>query len=81
MLNGQNMLGMAKVICRQSLKSFLILRKKILGSLNKGKPENPFNIARNQEFELITSHLFKNLISTKPAWYSQWSLIPSRNLK
>ena len=28
----------------------------------KGKPsENPFNIAKNQEFELITSHHFKNL--------------------
>ena len=47
------------------LKSFLILRKKIV-SLNtvKAKPsENAFNIAKNQEFELITSHLFKNLIS------------------
>ena len=43
--------------------------------------ENPFNIAKNQEFELITSHHYKNLISAKPAWNSQWSLIPSRNLK
>ena len=51
-------------------------------SLNKGKPsENPFNIAKNQEFELITSRHFKNLIFPKPAWNSQWSLIPSINLK
>ena len=29
---------------------------------SKGKPsENPFNIAKNQEFQLITSHHFKNL--------------------
>ena len=35
-------------------------KKKIFGSLNKGKPsENPFNIAKNQEFELITSRNFK----------------------
>ena len=37
-------------------------------SLNKGKPENSFNIAKNQEFELITSCQFKNLISPKPTW-------------
>ena len=41
-------------------------------SLNKGKPsENTFNIAKNQEFELITSRHIKNLISPKPAWNSQ----------
>ena len=40
-----------------------------------------FNISKNQEFELITSCHFKNLISPKPAWNSQWSLIPSTNLK
>ena len=35
-------------------------------SLNKGKPsENTFNIAKNQEFELITSRHIKNLISPK----------------
>ena len=57
-------------------------KKKIFGCLNKGKPsENRFNIAKNQEFELITSRHFKNLISPKPTWNSQWSLIPSRNLK
>ena len=51
-------------------------------SLNKGKPsENPLNNAKNQEFELITSRHLKNLISPKPAWNSQWSLNPSRNLK
>ena len=49
--------------------------------MNKGKPENSFNIAKNQEFELITSCHFKNLISPKSAWNSQWILIPSRNLK
>ena len=49
---------------------FLILRKNI--SLNKSKPfENPFNIAKNTEFEVITSRHFKNLISPKPAWNSQ----------
>ena len=36
--------------------------------------------AKNQKFELITSHHFKNLISPKPAWNSQRSLIHSRNL-
>ena len=57
------------------------LKKKNI-SLNKGKPaESPFNIAKNQEFELITSRHFKNLISPKPAWIRQWSLIPSRNLR
>ena len=55
-------------------------KKKNIG-LNKGKPENSFNIAKNQEFELITSCHFKNLISPKPTWNSQWSLISSRNLK
>ena len=35
-------------------------------TLNKGRPENSFNIAKNQEFELITSCHFKNLISPKP---------------
>ena len=51
-------------------------------SLNKGKPyESPFNIAKNQEIELITSSHFKNVISPKPAWNRQCSLIPSRNLK
>ena len=65
------------------LKPFLILtKKKKKNSLNKGKPsENPVNIAKSQEFELITSRHFKNLIPPKPAWNSQWSLIPSRNLK
>ena len=56
-------------------------KKKIFGCLNKGKPsENRFNIAKNQEFELITSRHFKNLISPNPG-NSQWSLIRSRNLK
>ena len=42
----------------------MILRNKI--SLNKGKPsEDPFTIAKNQEFELITSHYFKSLICPK----------------
>ena len=50
--------------------------------LNKDKPsENPFNIAKNQEFELITSRHFQNLIFPKPAWNSQWSIIPLGNLK
>ena len=49
--------------------------------LNKGKPENSFNIAKNQEFELVTSCHFKNLISPKPTLNSQWSLISSKNLK
>ena len=30
---------------------------------------------------MITSYHFNNLISPNPAWNSQWSLIPSRNLK
>ena len=48
--------------------------------MNKGKPsENPFNIAKKQEFELITSRHFKNLISPKPAWNCQWSLTPLKN--
>ena len=65
---------------RFSLKSFLILRKNIYSF--KGRPsENSFNIAKNQEFELIPSHHFKNLISPKPPWSSRWSLIPLRNLK
>ena len=43
---------------------FLIWRKKCWLEYCKGKPsENPLNIAKNQEFELITSHHFKNLIS------------------
>ena len=63
------------------LKHFLIVTKKNI-SLNKDKPsENSVNIAKSQEFELITSRHFKNLISPKPAWNSHWSLIPSRNLK
>ena len=63
-----------------SVKILFNFKKKKI-SLNKGKPsENPF-IAKNKEFELITSRHFKNLISPKPAWNSQWSLIPSRNLK
>ena len=49
--------------------------------MDKSKPENSLNIAKNQEFELITSYHFKNLISPKPVWNSQWSLISSRNLK
>ena len=61
------------------LKSFLILRKNI--NLNKGKPENPFNVTKNQEFEMLPLRHIKNLISPKPAWNSQWSLIPSTNLK
>ena len=33
-------------------------------TLNKGRPENSFNIAKNQEFELITScHLKKSNLS------------------
>ena len=53
---------------------FLISRKNI--SLNKSKPfENPFNIAKKTEFELITSRHFKNLISPKPAWNSQWKFL------
>ena len=53
-----------------------MLKKKILISLiKKGKLESNFNIAKNQEFELITSCHFKNLISPKPTWNSQWSLI------
>ena len=39
------------------------------------------NIAKNQEFELIASCHFKNPISPKPRWNSQWSIISSRNLK
>ena len=42
--------------------------------MKKGKPENFLNIAKNQEFELITSYHFKNPISPKPIWNSQWSL-------
>ena len=51
--------------------------------MNTDKPsENPFNIAKKQEFdELITLRPLKNLISPKTAWSSQWSLIPPRNLK
>ena len=43
------------------LKSYL---KKKISSLNKGKPENSFNIAKNQEFELITFCHFENLSKT-----------------
>ena len=53
-------------------------------NLNNGQPsENYFNIAKSQEFELITLRHIKSLTSPKPAWNSQWqwSLIPSRNLK
>ena len=50
-------------------------------SFNKGKPENFFNIAKKQEFKLIISCHFKNLISPKLAWNSQSILIASRNLK
>ena len=45
-------------------------------SLNAVK-ENLFNIIKNQEFELITSRHFQNLISPKPAWNIQWSLANS----
>ena len=62
-------------------KILFIFKKKILGSLSKGKPENPLNIAKNQEFEMITSRHFKNLISPKPVWNSQWSLISLQNLR
>ena len=34
--------------------------------MNKDKPENLFNVTKNQEFKLFTSHHFKNLISPKP---------------
>ena len=35
--------------------------------MKAAKPsENSFNIAKNQEFELIASCYFKNLISPKP---------------
>ena len=34
--------------------------------------KNPFNIAKHQEFELITSSHFKNLISPKPSWNSKY---------
>ena len=53
-------------------------------NLNNGQPsENYFNIAKSQEFELITLSHIKSLISPKPARNSQWqwSLILSRNLK
>ena len=50
-------------------------------NLTKGNPENSFNIAKNQEFELTVSCYFKNLISLKSTWNSQWSLVFSRNLK
>ena len=55
-------------------------KKKNIG-LNKGKPENSFNIAKNQEFELITPCHFKNLISPKPTLNSQCSVKSLRNLK
>ena len=53
--------------------------------MNKGKrSENPFNIAKNQEFELFTWRYFRNLIFQNPwnkiplglqnLWNSQWSL-------
>ena len=65
-----------------SVKIIFNFQKKILTWLCKSKPsENPFIIAKNQKLEFIISRHFKNLISPKPAWIGQWSLIPSRNLK
>ena len=44
--------------------------------------ENPFNnLIKNQEFKLFILPHFKNIISPKPAWNSQWSPILLRNLK
>ena len=45
---------------------------------NKGKHSvNPFNIVKNQEFELIIYIAsLQNLISPKLAWNNQWSLNP-----
>ena len=71
LLNGQSPLSVASYLSAVSQLEYC-----------KGKPsENLFNIARNQEFELITSHHFKNLISPKPTWNSQWSIISSRKIK
>ena len=56
-------------------------------SLNKVKPKKSFNICQNKtkNFNWLATSLkkchLKNLISPKPTWRSQWSLISSRNLK
>ena len=48
------------------VKILFNFEKKNISLNNKGKSEKSFNIAKNQEFELITSCHFKNLISPKP---------------
>ena len=40
--------------------------------MNEDKPENSFNIAKDEELELITLCHFENIISPKPIWNSQW---------
>ena len=50
--------------------------------MNKGKPEvETLKITKSQDFELITSCHFKNLISQKPTLNSRWNLLSSRNLQ
>ena len=61
------------------VKTLFNFKKKILAWIKANL--KTFNIAKNEELELITSCHFKNLISPKTAWNSQWSLISSRNLK
>ena len=55
-------------------------KKIILAWIKANLLENPFNIAKIQEFKLLILQHFKNVITPKPAWNSQWSLILPRNL-
>ena len=55
-------------------------KKIILAWITAKLLENPFNIAKIQEFELIILHHFKDVIIPKPEWNSQWSPILPGNL-
>ena len=45
---------------------YLNVKKTILVEIKANILENPYRIAKNQEFELLTLRHFKNVISPKP---------------
>ena len=63
----------------QFVKILFNFKKQILAWI-KSNLKTLLIFVKNQEFKLITSCHLKNLISPKPTWSSQWSLMSSRNL-
>ena len=63
----------------QFVKVLFNFKKQILAWI-KSNLKTLVIFAKNQEFKLITSCHLKDLISPKPTWNSQWSLMSSRNL-